>query len=83
MDDSVITYDKIIEETKTVPTKFNGKKVACKTQNFYMLLAFLFITIALLIALVFYCCLTKYRVKPKYLLPFHITNYKLKQVIDL
>ena len=31
-------------------TNFNEKKVTCKTQNFYILLAFLLITIALLIA---------------------------------
>ena len=29
-DDSVITWDKIIEETKTIPTNFNEEKVACK-----------------------------------------------------
>ena len=31
----VVTYDKIIEETKTIPTNFNEKKATCKTQNFY------------------------------------------------
>ena len=45
MDDSVTTCDEIIEET--VPTNFNEKKA---TQNFYILLVFLLITIALLIA---------------------------------
>ena len=47
MDDSVITCDEIIEET--VPTNFNEKKATCKTQNVYMLLAFVLTTIALLI----------------------------------
>ena len=54
MDDSAITCDEIIEsyarETKTLPTNFNDKKVACKTQSFYISLAFLLISIALLIA---------------------------------
>ena len=53
-DDSVSTYDEIIEETKTVPTNFNEKKVACKIQNFYILLAFLLITIELLISVSIY-----------------------------
>ena len=53
--DSVITCDEIIEETKTIPTKtvptnFNEKKVTCKTKNFYISLTFLLITIELLIA---------------------------------
>ena len=49
MKDSEITCDEIIEsydkERKTVPTNFIENKVACKTQNFYILLAFLLITI--------------------------------------
>ena len=36
------------KETKTIPTHFNEKKAACNTQNFYILLVFLLITIALL-----------------------------------
>ena len=31
MDDSVITCDAIIEETRTIRTNFNEKKVTCKT----------------------------------------------------
>ena len=55
MDDSVITCDEIIEsydeETKTVLTNFNKKKNAnCKTKSVYILLTFLLIAIALLIA---------------------------------
>ena len=56
MDDSAITCFKKIgaesksndEETKTVPTNFNEKKAICKTKSFYILLAFLLITRALL-----------------------------------
>ena len=71
MDDSVITCDEIIEENKA----------DCKTQNFYVLLAFLLITISLLIAVTIYCYLIKYRGKQKHLLPFHFTNNELKEII--
>ena len=49
--DEAKSYD---EET-TFPKNFNEKKETCKTQNFYSLLAFLLITIALLIAVSIYC----------------------------
>ena len=59
MDDSVIICDEVIEsydqEIKTIPTNFNEKKATCKTKNFYILLAFLLITKALLIAVSIYC----------------------------
>ena len=51
------------EETKTIPTSFDEKKATCKTQNFYVLLAFLLITISVLIAVSIYCYLIKYRAK--------------------
>ena len=54
IDDSVIACDEIIEVTKGVPTSFNEKKMACKTKNVYILLAFLLITIASLIAVSIY-----------------------------
>ena len=64
MDDFAIMCDEIIEsydkETKTVSTNFNEKYIICKTQNLYILLAFLLITIALLIAVSIYCYLIKY-----------------------
>ena len=57
MDYSAITRDEIIESHKEDAeakwygeTNFKEKKAACKTQNIYILLAFLLITIALLIA---------------------------------
>ena len=44
MDDSAITFDKVIEsndkQTTNIPASFNEKKATCKTQNFYILLAF-------------------------------------------
>ena len=71
--------DEIIEES--VSTNFNEKKATCKMQNFYILLAFLLITIALLTAASIYCYLIKYRAKQKHFLPFHDTNNKSKQVL--
>ena len=60
--DSVLTCDKIIDnqETKTIPKNFNEKNITCKTHNFYILIAFLLITIALLMAVSIYCYLIKY-----------------------
>ena len=67
--------DKIIElhneETKAIPTNFNLKKATCKTLNFCILLTFLLITIALVIAVIIYCYLIKYQAKQKDLLQFH------------
>ena len=57
MDYSVITCDEIIEVEKT---NFNEKNITCKTQNFFILLGFLLITISLLMAVSFYCHLMKY-----------------------
>ena len=63
------------EKTKT---NFNEKKEAYKTQHFSILLAFLLIAIAILIAVGVYCYLIRHQTKQKHLLPFHHT--KLKQV---
>ena len=41
-------------ENKTIPTNFHEKKATCKTQNFYILLAFLLIAIVLLIDVIIY-----------------------------
>ena len=68
MDDSAITCDEVIasndEETKTVPTNFNEKKAICKTQNFYILLAYILITIALLMVVSIYCYSINFRTIP-------------------
>ena len=56
-------YDK---ETKPIPKSFNEEKVARKTQNFYILLAILLITMALLLAVSIYCYLNKYWAKQKH-----------------
>ena len=77
--DSTFICDEVIEscdeEIKTIPTKFNEEKVTCKTQGLYILLAFLLVTITLLISFSIYCNLIKYQAKN--VLPFHYT--KLKQ----
>ena len=47
---NLILCDEIIDVEES---NFDGKYITCKTQNFYILLAFLLITITLLILLVF------------------------------
>ena len=59
MDDSAISCDEVIE-SYVEGIDFNEKKAICKTQNFYILLGLLLITIALLIAVSIYCYLIKY-----------------------
>ena len=85
MDDLAIACDEVREsydkETKIIPTNSNEKKATCKTQNFSILLAFLLIAIPLLIAVSIYCCLIKYQIKQKHLIPFHDTKSELKQVL--
>ena len=81
IDDSVNACDKIIEETKTVTTNFDEKNAICKTEKLHLLLVFLSITIALLIAVSIYCYLIKYKSKQKHLLPYYVTNEKLKRVL--
>ena len=77
-DDSVITCGEFIEtkETKIIP-----KNIICETKSFYILLAFLLITITLLIAVSIYYYLIKYKTKQKHLLTFYVTNNKLKEVL--
>ena len=85
MDDSAIMCNEVIEpynkQTKTIPTNFNEKEAICKIQNFYILLAFLLIRIALLIAVSIYCYLIKYQAIQKHLLPFHVKNNELKEIL--
>ena len=59
---SVIMYDEIIDakEKETIPTNFNEEKATCKTHHFYILPAFLLITIAILIDVSIYCYLVNY-----------------------
>ena len=85
MNDSAIMCDEIIEsynkETKTILTNFNEKKATYKTQNFHILLPFLLISTALLIAVSIYCYLITCQPKQKHLLPFHFTNNELKEIM--
>ena len=79
IDDSVITCDEIIETAKYIPTKI--VLTNSTSTNFYILLTFLLITISLLIAVSIYCYLIKYRAKQKHLLPYHITNKSLIEIL--
>ena len=96
MGDSAITCDEIIEsydedldtkarsnnEAKSYDeTNFDGNRATCKNAKFLYLLAFLLITIALLMTVSIYCYLIKYRAKQ--LLPFHYRNNKLREVLYL
>ena len=73
----VITCDEIREVTKTVPTKIFSI-------SFYIFLAFLLITISLLIILSICCFLVKDRLKQEHFLPYYyITNIMKKLVINL
>ena len=77
IDDSLITCEKIIEETKNVLEKTVQTK--CTSTNFYIVLAFLLIIIALLIVVIIYCYFTKYQAKQKPLLPYCHIIRKLKE----
>ena len=87
-DDLAFTCDEFIgshnEDAEAKPklydeTNFNEKKATCKMQNFYIFLAFLLITIALLIAVCICCYLIKHQAKQS--LPFHYINNELRKVL--
>ena len=69
------------EETETIPTNFNEKKATCKMQNFYILLAFLLIVIALLIVVSIYFYLIKYRAKQKTFITISEHKYELRKAL--
>ena len=86
MDDPAITCDEITEsnneEVEAIlydEANFKENKATCKTQNFYIFLAFLLITIALLIAVSIYSYLIKFHAKQ--LLPFHYTKKESREVL--
>ena len=80
MDDSTIICDKVINSCDE-KLNFNEKKKIFKTY-LYILFAFLWITIALLIAVSISVYLIKYR--GKHLLPFHNKSNKLNRLyIDI
>ena len=80
IDDATIKCDEVIESYNK-EINFNEKKATCKTQHFYILFAFLLITVALLIAASIYYSLVKYRAKQKNLLAFHNRNNGLGEVL--
>ena len=70
-------FDEIDAEAKS----YDEETKAVTRKNLYILLAFLLITIALLIAVCIYCYLAKYRPKQKHLSPFQVANNKLTNVL--
>ena len=82
----MITSDEVTEsyneKIKTIPTSFDKKYMICKTQSFYILLVFLLIIIALLIAVSVYCYLVRYQRKQKHLSPFHDAKSKQSFLIN-
>ena len=70
----------MIQQLRVMKLK-SAMEATWKTQNFYIFLPFLLNTTALLVAISIYCCLVKYRAKQKHLLPFHVTNNKLKKIM--
>ena len=71
-------FDEIIDaEAKS----YDEEAKPAARKDLYILLAFLLITIALLIAVCIYCYLSKYRSKQKHLLPFQVANNKLTNVL--
>ena len=73
MDDSGIICDEVIDADNKI--NFIEKKATCKTQNFYILLVFLLITIALLINVT----INRYLVLIKTFITLHYTNNKLNK----
>ena len=63
---------KLCDKTEAIPKNFNENKTTCKMKKFYILLQFLSITIALLIAVSIYCCFTKYAAKRN--IYYHFTS---------
>ena len=59
------------------------KNAICKSKFFYILLAFLLITVALWVAVSIYCYLLKYGAKQKHVLRVHDTNNELNQAFLL
>ena len=80
MDNLPIVCNEVIKSYEK-ETNFNEKKATCKRQNFYILLVFWLITIALLIGVSIYCYLIKHQEKQKHLLPFHFTNNELTEIM--
>ena len=81
MDDSALRMTKLERKQRNFQRILMKKKVDCKTQHFYILLAFLLINISFLIAVSIYCYQITYRTKQKHLLWFRISNNEFRQVL--
>ena len=78
-----ITENSIVICNKIVDNKNYSHKICSSKMYFYILLTFLLITIALLIAVSIYSYLIKYQAKEKPLLPCHYTISKLKDIKNI
>ena len=78
---SAIMYDELIETDDAEKKKLMKRKQFVKTENLYILLAFLLISVGLLIPGSIYCYLKKHRGKQKHLLPFDNTNNELEHIL--
>ena len=58
-----------------------NENIICETKSFYILFAFLLVTIALLITVSICCYLIKYKGKQKHLLPFYVANNELRKLL--
>ena len=76
-DEVIESFAKLSPKGDEEITNFNEKNIACKRQNFYILLAFWLITVVILTAVSIYCYLIKYWAKN--LLPLNNTNHKLNK----
>ena len=65
--------------SRTMKKQNYSKNCNLWKKSFDILLAFLLIAIALLIAVSIYYYLIKFKAKQKHLLPFYVTNTKLKK----
>lgn len=74
-DDLIITCDKIIVTSETVPINLNEKHATYEMKTFYILSAFLLITILLLIIVSVYCFYYQ-----RCTLPYYHSNNKLKEI---
>ena len=71
--------ENVIQIKSGIAIHFNERNATYKTKNFYISLAFLLITIALLIAVSFNFSLIKNNTKQKILLPYYFRNNKFKK----
>ena len=71
-----LMVENLIQIKNGITTNF-GAGIKKKHKDSYILLTFVLIAIALLVAISIYFFLIKYKAKQKHLLPYYVTNDKL------